>query len=188
MSSGVHTFFTHCEWEEGASSSSGWQRHWRSGRSNRRCEPPQIGPHDKGAIERDLHPWQRSNTVGLEHLTKGQQRGFARLSGCVDWAKALDKGGRSSWKSAYTLFLTVWTVRLLGTQLFKTDAWQSSDSIEADRREWGSTKDWGLKNKFKLWNLSLTWILNYESILIISNFIIPPIQIQMQSVRLGKGA
>ena len=94
MPSGVHTFFTHCEWEEGASSSFGWQRLWRSGRSNRRCEPPQIGPHDKRGIERDLHPWQRSNTVGLEHLTKGQQRGFARLSGCVDWAKALDKGGQ----------------------------------------------------------------------------------------------
>ena len=162
MSSGVHTFFTHCEWEEGTSSSSGWQKHWRSGRSNRRCEPPQIGPHDKGAIERNLHLWQRSNTVGLAPLTKKQYSGTWTLDkGAIErvcaaeWLRRLSEGfgqgeRRSSWKSAYTLFLTVWTVRLLGTQLFKTVAWQSSASIQADHREWGSTKDWGLKNKFKL--------------------------------------
>ena len=125
----------------GARTSYGWQRLWRSGKSNRRCEPPQIGPHDKGAKER-LAPLTKKQYSGTWTLDKGAIERVCAAEWLRRLSEGFGQGGRwSSWKSAYTLFLTVWTVRLLGTQLFKTVAWQSSDSIEADRREWGSTKD-----------------------------------------------
>ena len=155
-----------------------WQMHWRSGRSNRRCEPPQIGPHDKGAIER-LAPLTKKQYSGTWALDKGA---IERVC-AAEWLRRLSEGfgqggRRSSWKSAYTLFLTVWTVRLLGTQLFKTVAWQSSASIQADRREWGSTKQvHALKSEL---DLDPEWWVHF----IISNFIIPPIHMQTQRVML----
>ena len=164
MSSGVHTFFTSSPIVNDRRGARTSQRHW----SNRRCEPPQIGPHDKGAIERDLHLWQRSNTVGLEHLTKGQQRGFARLSGCVDWAKALDKGADRA-ENLLTRFF--WQCEL-------SDCWELNYSKHspgnhripfkqtAESGDQQKTGGWKTSSSFEIW----AWLGSFlESFLITSD-------------------
>ena len=71
----------------GARTSYGWQKHWRSGRSNRRCEPPQIGPHDKGAIER-LAPLTKKQYSGTWTLDKGA---IERVC-AAEWLRRLSEG------------------------------------------------------------------------------------------------
>ena len=90
MSSGVHTFFTSSpivNERRGARTTCGWQRLWRSGRSNRRCEPPQIGPHDKGAIER-LAPLTKKQYSGTWTLDKGA---IERVC-AAEWLRRLSEG------------------------------------------------------------------------------------------------
>ena len=178
MSSGVHTFFTRCEWEEGTSSSSGWQKHWRSGRSNRRCEPPQIGPHDKGAIER-LAPLTKKQYSGTWTLDKGAIERVCAAEWLRRLSEGFGQGGADRAENLLTRFF--WQCEL-------SDCWElnySKQSPGNHRIPFKQTAESGdQQNKYKLWNLSLTWILNDESFLIISNFIIPPIQVQMQSIKL----
>ena len=156
MSSGVHTFFAHCEWEEG-----GENQLWVT----KALEIREV--QSKVWTSPNWTSWQRSNREGLAPLTKKQYSGTWTLDkGAIErvcaaeWLRRLSEGfgqgeRRSSWKSTYTLFLTVWTVRLLGTQLFKTVAWQSSASIQADHRESGDQQKTGdQQNKYMLWNLS----------------------------------